>query len=92
MARIHSSRSETKISGKLLRPVVVIVLAAFELFSPQEAEATSSGRVCGQEYFIQCGNMSQYDIWLYCSTACPNYITHTCNEDTGGLKCLYDPI
>ena len=52
------------ISGKLLRPVVVIVLAAFELFSPQEAEATSSGRVCGQEYFIQCGNMSQYDIWL----------------------------
>lgn len=79
------------ISGKLLRPIIVIALAAFELSTPTDAEARTSTDACGIEYFIQCGNMSSAEIHAYCNAACPTWIMATCNTDTGALTCLYDP-
>lgn len=79
------------ISRKLLGPILVIALAAIELATPKEAQASTS-QACGTEYFTQCGNMTSFQIEQYCNAACPTWIVATCNTDTGGLKCLYDPF
>ena len=76
---------------KLLRPLIVIVLAAVELSLPHEAEASTSSGACGIEYFIQCGNMTGPQLENFCNSACPTWIAASCNTDTGALKCLYDP-
>jgi hypothetical protein len=80
------------ISGKLLRPVVVMALAAFELSSPTDAEARDSALACNQEYFIHCENMTDPQIENYCNAACQTWETAQCDTSTGGLVCSTDPF
>lgn len=79
-------------SGKLLRPIVVIALAALELTSPKEAEAGSAALACDQEYFMNCGTMDPFQLYQFCVTACPAVIQIVCDTETGGIQCRYNPI
>jgi hypothetical protein len=78
------------ISGKLLRPLAVVLLAAVELASPTEAQSKSTMLSCGTAYPINCTSLDAEAIEIFCNAACPAWEAALCWPG-GSIQCLTEP-